>query len=95
MGTVGGNEARTDRTAQRGQTMTSGRSAQQLTQHPFAGRAVRDLAQLAAEALAAGLVVSLVLALAIFIATTQVQAAPVAAVGANAAAPSASPAAER
>ena len=58
--------------------MAIGRSIEALTQHPFQGRVWRDMAQLAAEALAAGLLVSLVLALAIFIATTQAQAAPVA-----------------
>ncbi len=43
--------------------------------HPLRSGACRDLARLAAEALAAGLIVSLVLALAIFIVATQAQAA--------------------
>ncbi len=43
--------------------------------HPLRSGAYRDLARLAAEALAAGLIVSLVLALAIFIVATQAQAA--------------------
>jgi len=55
--------------------MGTGRSIQGITQHPLHGRAWRELAQLAGEALVAGLLVSLVLALAIVIATTQAQAA--------------------
>src|SRR5499427_5740703 len=43
--------------------------------HPLTSHVYRDVARLAAEALAAGLVVSLALALAIFIVSTQAQAA--------------------
>ena len=73
--------------------MAIGRSIEALTQHPFQGRVWRDMAQLAAEALAAGLLVSLVLALAIFIATTQAQAAPLPAPAGPAATQPAAPAA--
>lgn len=55
--------------------MDIGRGTREISANPFQGRAWRDLAQLAGEALAAGLLVSLVLAAAIFIAATQAQAA--------------------
>ena len=54
--------------------METSRSTGGIAPHPFQGRAWRELAQLALEALAAGVLVSLVLALAIFIAATEAQA---------------------
>ncbi|MEP7183920.1 MAG: hypothetical protein ABI886_17215 [Betaproteobacteria bacterium] len=72
--------------------MTTGSSSHRIHGHPFQGRVWRDLAQLAAEALAAGLVVSLALALAIFIAAAQAKPdEPYDATTADAGAPSAVP----
>jgi hypothetical protein len=70
--------------------MTTGSDSHRIEGHPFQGRVWRDLAQLAAEALAAGLVVSLALALAIFIAAAQTKPAePVGAAMPDAGAPGA------
>jgi Ca-activated chloride channel family protein len=55
--------------------MNTGRNFHAVNAHPLRGNVYRDVARLAAEALAAGLLVSLVLALAIFIVSTQAQAA--------------------
>ena len=54
--------------------MNTGRNLHAVNAHPLRGNMYRDVARLAAEALAAGLLVSLVLALAIFIVSTQAQA---------------------
>lgn len=54
--------------------METSRSTQSIAPHPFQGRAWRELAQFALEALAVGVLVSLVLALAIFIAASETQA---------------------
>ena len=56
--------------------MTSPRRNPSPPPHPFSGRAWRDLARFAGEALAAGLFASLVLALATFIVAAQAAAAP-------------------
>ncbi len=55
--------------------MDTGRNLRANDLHPLRSGVYRDLARLAAEALAVGLIVSLVLALAIFIVATQAQAA--------------------
>jgi Ca-activated chloride channel homolog len=55
--------------------MNATRNLQQDVAHPLRSHVYRDVARLAAEALAAGLVVSVALALAIFIVSTQAQAA--------------------
>ncbi len=55
--------------------MDTGRNLHGNDMHPLRSGAYRDLARLAAEALAAGLIVSIILALAIFIVATQAQAA--------------------
>ena len=79
---------------------TTTRNLQANAAHPLRSHVYRDVARLAAEALAAGLVVSLALALAIFIVSTQAQAADAGAVpgqgtlmlkGASAEAPVAAP----
>lgn len=57
--------------------MEIGRNTHGIDANPFRGRAYRDLARLAGEALAAGLFVSLVLALAIFIVSARAEAADV------------------
>ena len=55
--------------------MNTGRNQDASTAHPLRGPVYRDVARLAAEALAVGLIVSLALALAIFIVSTQAEAA--------------------
>ena len=55
--------------------MNTGRNPHASVAHPLRGPVYRDLARLAAEALAVGLVVSLALALAIFIVSAQAEAA--------------------